>query len=395
MGIYSVKWALDLFPSPGNIHVDGHLHAVQSDCKLHRPARASPTCGGAALFGRSYTLPARWPFPPFHLVMEAVAGACDLYKHRQACCAVASHFSDYFIESEVRDVLASFLSGCQLRLQSNKPCLSLDLGANQGWMSAYMALLGSFVVAVEPAVDLADAIKATALLNCWDSRMKVVQGFACARQNARIAWCPGKNGSSAAGGHRAGGTPVGLRARQPYAYKVRLDDLLFKVRPSGWPSSSAPPHFDMIKMDGDGPEGVWLVDLSHLIASRRISVQTITFEANGIRPATMARFQSKLGYDCYRLDFADNRRFMTARGWDAYSPNGTMGAIDRHGGAWERDALEEEWFMVRSMRRLFFVKPNLTEAQWEVMLHGRERAFTRRNEAMQFVLTRERGLLIH
>ena len=49
--------------------------------------------------------------------------------------------------------------------------------------------------------------------------------------------------------------------------------------------------------------------------------------------------------------------------------------------------------MVRSMRRLFFVKPNLTEAQWDVMLHGRERAFTRRNEAMQFVLTRERNLL--
>ena len=36
-----------------------------------------------------------------------------------------------------------------------RKCRSLDLGANNGWMTAYMLQLGSHVVAVEPSVDFA------------------------------------------------------------------------------------------------------------------------------------------------------------------------------------------------------------------------------------------------
>jgi len=321
--------------------------------------------------------------------MEATAGACDLYKHPQACCAVASQFSDHFIEGQVREVIASFLSDCHVR-PSNRPCLSLDLGSNNGWMSAYMLLLGSYVVSVEPAPDFTDALRATAKLNCWDSKLIVVQGFACSTG----FWCPGVNGSSATFGHRAGGTPQGLNKRTPPSYRVLLRDLLFRIRPSGLPAQQGTAHFDLIKMDGDGPEGVWLAELARHVADGRITVRTITFEANSIRPKTMLRWQNELGYDCFRLDFADNRRFLTATGWDAYSPNGTFAALGRNGRTWARDALEEEWLMVRAMRHVWRIKSNLTLGEWTLLLSGTERKFTRAREVAQYVLTTERSLLV-
>lgn len=157
------RWTSNQFPSTGTVHVEGRSYAIDTACQMHRPpatATSPPSCA-SHLYSRSYTLPERWPFPPIHLVMESQPGTCDMYKSSQACCAAASRFSDVFIEARVREVIASFLTGCQRRTTS-RPCLSLDLGANNGWMSAYMLSLGSHVVAVEPAPDLAMAVNDTA-----------------------------------------------------------------------------------------------------------------------------------------------------------------------------------------------------------------------------------------
>lgn len=386
------RWTSNQFPSTGTVHVEGRSYAIDTACQMHRPpatATSPPSCA-SHLYSRSYTLPERWPFPPIHLVMESQPGTCDMYKSSQACCAAASRFSDVFIEARVREVIASFLTGCQRRTTS-RPCLSLDLGANNGWMSAYMLSLGSHVVAVEPAPDLAMAVNDTGALNCWTARLVVVNAFACSPVPARMRWCPGPKGVPATNGHRLGGTPVRLAQRQPRIHGMQLKEIL-ALRPPSWPGPRIDRHFDLIKMDGDGPEGIWLEYLAQQVSKGSISIDTLTLEANGIRSSSMRRFQHEFGYTVLRLDFAaaDPRRFITSKGWDAYSPRGTFAPLSRFG-AHERDDLEEEVFSVRAMRRVFLIKPNLTEAQWKVVLTPSKQK--RPGSVLQFVITRQSGLL--
>ena len=392
-------WGPALFPSPTTVNADGRAHVVNLRCQAQRAVTRTRICGPEGLWNRSYTLPERWPFLPFHLVMEEHAGACDLYLHTQVCCAMASELIDIFVEAQVRQVIASFLHGCDRR-----PCRSVDLGANNGWMTSYMLALGSHVISVEPAADLAAAIRATATLNCWSDRSVVVDRFACAANNGDHRYCPGPNGWPGAFGHRAGGTPQGLGARLPRSGKVVLRELLLgegraaRDFPALPRANGAPPHFDLLKLDGDGPEELWLHEIARLITSLQISVGTITFEATGHVVAdrrcpgwcdVFANFQ-RMGFAVLRLDFQDERRFVDSRGWDLYSPNGTFARIDRHG-ALPRDALEQELLGVRAMRHVWQVHPNLTRSEWTTLLQ--QSKHVRPRSVMQFVLTREAPLL--
>jgi len=208
---------------------------------------------------------------------------------------------------------------------------------------------------------------------------------------ARMRWCPGPKGVPATNGHRLGGTPVRLAQRQPRIHGMQLKEIL-ALRPPSWPGPRIDRHFDLIKMDGDGPEGIWLEYLAQQVSKGSISIDTLTLEANGIRSSSMRRFQHEFGYTVLRLDFAaaDPRRFITSKGWDAYSPRGTFAPLSRFG-AHERDDLEEEVFSVRAMRRVFLIKPNLTEAQWKVVLTPSKQK--RPGSVLQFVITRQSGLL--
>ena len=263
-------------------------------------------------------------------------------------------------------MIASVLDGCWQRPRK-RPCLSLDLGANNGWMSAYMLMMGSFVVAVEPASDLALAASATAELirraagriaSRWSSAGRAeTSSTRQARTSYRPdstkwnmdSYCPSRFGSLPLHGHRAGGKPRNLTARLRTAFPVRLRELLFHRRPAAWPTARAsarasPPHFDLIKLDGDGPERIWLRNLADLISARRISVDAIAVETlhfSGLRPEDMLQLQSGLGYHIHRIG-----------DYDRPLPAG----------------LEEERFGMRAIRRAFRLKRNLTLGEWTNVL---------------------------
>ena len=156
-------------------------------CQRQRPDVLS--CS-AELLSRAYTLPARWPFDALHLVMEFTPGQCDLYARKAAafCCTLGSTrgivASPGDPEPHVLEAIASFLSHCQRR-PAHRRCRALDLGANNGWMSAYMMQLGSHVVSVEPASDFARALNETAAVNCWADRLMVYNARACVGREPR------------------------------------------------------------------------------------------------------------------------------------------------------------------------------------------------------------------
>ena len=137
-------------------------------------------------------------------------------------------------------------------------------------------------------------------------------------------------------------------------------------------TSSSPLHYDLLKLDGDGPEGSWMVAIELLIANRQITVDVITLEGNGLAPNTMIQFQQKHGYTIYRLESGEPLRRIGPTGWDAKSPVGTpMAALPRAptiGNRTSRDDLETEIFSLRTMRHLFKAAPNLTSQEWRVLL---------------------------
>lgn len=54
----------------------------------------------------------------------------------------------------------------------------MDIGSNIGYMSTFMASLGSHVVSIEPQFDLVEAFKKTVIVNGWRHRVRVAPGFA-------------------------------------------------------------------------------------------------------------------------------------------------------------------------------------------------------------------------
>ena len=141
---------------------------------------------------------------------------------------------DLVIERHVYEVIVSFLAGCTSRRSSSPPpCLAADLGANNGWMSAFMLALGAHVVSVEPQSDLAHAISETAALNCWAARSKVINAFAVAgtpddaiRRPAHRAWRWGFSKVDTEG--VTSNTPMGqsLDLREPHSMSPAATSLL-------------------------------------------------------------------------------------------------------------------------------------------------------------------------
>ena len=370
------------------------------------------------------------------------------------------------IERHVHEVLVSWLSGCG----KERPCRAVDLGANNGWFTAFMLALGAHVISVEPQSDLARAVAETAALHCWSSRSVVFNAFACGAPCEPIAWnlgsrsyavrpskagvsktkpgshirCPFSNSLQCVKVRRApkdgnGIVPCVGRACAGYAentwrYKptslsanpakpspaqikrgesirarlksvggISIEQIFlgshlvaFDATPpavdagssSAWQPSrlQRPIHFDLVKLDGDGPEVTWLRQIADLIALGELSIDTITFESNtGINPGLMQRFDI-LNYTCLRLDSGDERRYMTSKGWDGFSPPGTFARLNRVRKL-PRDQYEEELFGVRAMRHVFRISKGLNITEWATVLAPVRRA------APHFVLTREDALL--
>ena len=144
-----------------------------------------------------------------------------------------------------------------------------------------------------------------------------------------------------------------------------------------WEAAAGTGEIDLIKMDADGPEGLWLKALKVMLhGDRPLRVRTIIVEASFVNPETMHHFQNVLGYTVLRLDRHDARRYVTREGFDAYSAPGSIEPLDRLQKQHEpidrlkckysppgphrpladnvsRTKLEDEWFAVRAMRHVF------------------------------------------
>ena len=224
-------------------------------------------------------------------------------------------------------------------------------------------------------------------------------------------------------GYRAGGPPIGLRDRLKETHGVLLELILTRnlsalprtrntltgvleplttIPADALPLNNlmAPPHWDLIKMDSDGPEGSWLRLVERLISQRKLTIGTLTIEGNNVDGETMKLFQAH-GYAIYRLEMGDRRRWITSDGWDAHSPSGTMATLRP---PQPRDTLETEIFSLRAMRHLFRVEDsNITLNGWRTLLGpiaglkgasraGRRTASTGEKAVHHWLLTSEKNL---
>ena len=384
-------------------------------CKQRR--YAAPHCS-EALLARSYTLPPRWPWGAFHLVMEFRANTCDLYTRGVAssfCCGMSALNSPSGgsgdPESHVTEALASFLSHC-----ARSSCRSIDFGANNGWMTGYMLSAGSHVLAVEPSQDFARAITDTGRLNCgWADRLTVHNARACTRSMGQKCLAPSACARCSCGGWRWGNgfgasqidESHGEGCAERFGLPTNVSGLAFESLV--WEAAAGTGEIDLIKMDADGPEGQWLKALKVMLhGDRPLRVRTIIVEASFVNPETMHHFQNVLGYTVLRLDRHDARRSVTREGFDAYSAPGSIEPLDRLQKQHEpidrlkckysppgphrsladnvpRTKLEDEWFAVRAMRHVFHIHPNTTVQGWATIMQP----VLRCSYPMQYVLTLE------
>lgn len=313
------------------------------------------------------------------------------------------------VERAVREVLTSFLADCRSRPEDS-PCWAADFGANNGWMSMTMLSLGANVISVEPASDFADAINKSAALNCWSHRSIVINAFACERKDRGPRSC--MRSRKAWTGYRAGGgPPAGLRNRLRETPGVTIGSILLSRGSSLTATAetslslrngrSEPLHYDLLKLDGDGPEGGWMRAIDNLITKSMLSVDVITVEGNNLAAVTMRRFQRLHGYTIYRLQIGDPRRYIGPTGWDERSPADTPMASLVHKGAQKRNAWEKEIFGLRAMRQLFKASSNLTVEQWETLLApikgyaGHQWLLTRGEELREAFSTHGRSMPSH
>ena len=330
------------------------------------PPSCSQTEAGLELHRRSYALPPRWPFPgQVRLVMETEAGTCNLYDDADVCCDMTTRRVDDIVERYVTETVAAFLAGCSAReTAGGTSCHAADLGANNGWMTAYMLSLGAHVVSVEPQPDLAHAVAETAALNCWSHLSVVHNAFACADRKTRGGKCMEPRALRGPYWYRAGGPPPKRNSTPPLIPGLSLEEIF-----TGHRGSSRPAYYDLVKLDGDGPELSWMHSIRKMILDGVIDVQTIVIEANGManhQGAALMRAYQQQGFDVYRFPCGDNLRLIGGSGWDVLSPPGTFGRLDRlgHSPMSSRAALEEEVLGLRGISLMYRVRDNLTLAQW-------------------------------
>lgn len=269
-----------------------------------------------------------------------------------------------------------------------------------------MLQLGASVLSVEPQPDLARALRESIELNCWSDRGKVVNALACAPP------CPTKRldfVNCENHGWRFGNMfgPSQLQRRHAHSGDCAVAQglptsvggvalsttLLSHARSPDLPTKDSPAEIEFIKMDADGPEGVWLSELDTLITAGKLRVGGLVVEGSNLDPVVMQRFQMVHGYVFFRLDVNDGRRVVTPEGWDARSQSGTLERLDRlsvstaiekysvnkalrykastngaslkpAGDGVSRLKLEDEMWAIRNMRHVFRIRANLSLQAW-------------------------------
>ena len=274
-------------------------------------------CAKARLL--SYSLPSFFPFPSLPMVMESSPGSCDLCSPRAdlspSPCELISSKALYEPDAHVREALASALIHCAIAPAGALPCHVLDGGGNMGFFSLYAFALGAKVVYVEPQIDLVEAMRATIALNCASDQITVIHAALSPSeqpQDSRLHLtlpafrsCQGVWGAaSKQGGAGPGGAPF-----------VSVDSLARLQR-----------HWDLVKIDIDSTDSEIIERFVELIRSGAVSVTSFIVEWNGghTRGAVLHALQQELGYDVYRLNVHDNRRFINETGWDTIAGFGKI-----------------------------------------------------------------------
>lgn len=347
-----------------------------------------------ALRSLSYSVHLPWPFDVIDMVLETEPSTCNLFpQQRSVCCGTGSVSPGVSpqigMEIEVAQIIASFLSGCHRR-----PCRAIDLGANTGVETFAMLSLGASVVSVEPQQDLADAIRRTAALHCWQDHLVMLHAFACPwasaacdeRADGRIDEAAARQRSATQDLWRPGGS--WLKQSKKLGLSVAPSLKLREIFTAGTASSAVamadaaptpsaslrrppPVHLDLIKADGDGPEADWLAEIERLLTLRAVTVGALVIEGQFFNSKkrmkaahALSRLQARHGFTAFRLDTFDNRRLLGRSGWDVLSPRGTFARLDRLR-VLERDAHEEEWLRLRLLEHAFRIKPNRSVHDWQ------------------------------
>jgi hypothetical protein len=298
-------------------------HSSRSVLRLH--GRTTPGCSSSSpplppidasaadlsFLPLSYLTPDFFPFPRVPLVMETAPGTCDLFWDRPSVrpnpCDDFSQRNIWEPDPHVREVIASALHHCRWG-----PCRSLDVGANIGYMVAFMASLGSHVVAVEPQKELAGALLQSVSLNGWQDRVLVLPGLATV--------VAGESGTRPfSGGFRLGRRKEGGLWDAPL---IRVQEVLLSSfgaakEPCSTPTTRAGTgvaSWDLVKLDTDSVDIEILDGILALVEQGAVSVSSFAIES--VSAGQLHRLVMRLGYTCYRLNVLLWQRHFDGRGKD-------------------------------------------------------------------------------
>ena len=314
----------------------------------------------------SYVMPAFWPLRSFRLVMENVPGTCDVFTNRPVAKNVCTMMRDkqhFEPEPHVYEVFASVLSDCDRR-PAGEQCHTLDIGANAGYMGGYMASMGATVLAVEPQLDLWGTFNKSISVNGWEGRVKALHGYVSVNAEDR-----GKSMENSKGYRPPG--PGGIK--QP-----PLSQAPFYVLEDLMTDAEVVKNWTLAKVDTDSIDGPILRSMIEMLRAGRVNIETIVTEFSKGEPDIVWTFQQELGYDVYRLDIHDDRRFFDQYGHDVYSNFGPIGL---------RGGLDERFFQ-RAIRHIFYIKPEKGLEVWKHGLVAPFRAHLTNGAFTQFLITK-------
>lgn len=356
----------------------------------------------------AYESPRVFPFPPFRLVLERLAGECDLFKNRSLCSkwsagelwefdphnreAIASVFGvDCFA---ARSAPSQFASGCVV----------IDIGQNVGLFSAYAASLGADVFGLEPQWDLWAAFNRSIEVNeQWRRQGQVVRstpGLALWSASSTTKTKTVRVGCNT----RIGGCPSAITHWD--APFVSLDRWLEPILAQ---ESAYNKTLTLIKVDTDAADFALLAGFLLRISESEFRVNNFLFECAGFpkelvplsgsraasegeegKPAAVSglpnggragaprsalelfRAFHRLGYSLYRLNVHIGLRAFSESGWDVVNdfalPKSMLIQIDEGAGASKVTRgprvgvatfphnTYEEFFSLRLMRNVWRVK---------------------------------------
>jgi FkbM family methyltransferase len=325
-------------PSPPSLMVK---NASYRNSSQPAPAPDDTQCKNASSFlQRSYPFPQFFPFPPWRIVLEEEPGTCDMFGGGDTC-KIFSEGKQFEPEYHVREVIASFLTGCTFR-----KCLAVDIGANIGYFAGAMAALGSHVIAIERQTDLIESFEGTVCINGWQDRAQTLNAW------IGINSPKGEQANVPEGdlGRPISGGKALTRRQKPVLPVVNIKDLI------------AGQNVDFIKIDIDSIEGQLLIELERIINAKEANITTMIIELNyddGLKPTlvnALMRLQASHGYhiyvvNCHLHKFFGKQRFFNETGQDVTNQPAHIFP----------DVFQEVFFQ-RLITSLLYVKPNRSEA---------------------------------